>query len=322
MRPRAFRLIAFLGAASCAAALTWIALSAAPAAQTTTAPSATNWDSARAMADIARQVTFGPRSPGMRGHDRAIAMIQAEFQRLGAPVIAQTWTEATPEGPKNYTNLIARFNPEARTRVIVGTHYDSIIRAYADAHTPNGYMPGANNSASGVALLLETARAIHGSPRQPNVGVDFIFFDGEEGPVSLGAGDPAWRAVGSPHFTEHLGEFYPNGLPKSAVIFDMVCYRDLRLPPELNSMVRAPDAMHAFWNIGMGIAPDIFGARGRPIAISDDHDALNAAGIPSFLVIGFQYDPWFNTTQDTLDKCSTGSLQAVGDTLMGYLYSL
>jgi len=283
-------------------------------------PAPTGWNGARAMDDISRIVTFGPRSPGMRGHDRAVAMIQAEFQRLGVPVSAQTWTESTAAGAKTYTNLIARFNPSATERIVAGTHYDSIIRAYADFRAPNGYMPGANNSASGVALLLETARALHAAERQPNVGVDFIFFDGEEGPISLGAGDPNWRAVGSPHFTAHLSDYYPNELPRSAAIFDMVCYRDLRLPPELNSLARARNATNTFWSIGNRVAPAIFGSTLRSMAIFDDHDALNAAGIPSFLVIGFSYDPWFNTTQDTPDKCSATALQAVGDTLMGYIY--
>jgi glutaminyl-peptide cyclotransferase len=38
-------------------------------------------------------------------------------------------------------------------------------------------------------------------------------------------------------------------------------------------------------------------------------------------VIDFDYEPYFNTTQDTIDKCSVDSLQTVGRTLLQYLYT-
>ncbi|MES1201963.1 MAG: M28 family peptidase [Pseudomonadota bacterium] len=321
MRAKSRWLWTTLCGAFCFAALACAALPSQGAAQTPTPPGTPTWQGARALEDITRIVALGARAPGAPGHDRAIAMIQDEFQRVGVPVSAQTWTVRTPNGSRTYTNLVARLNPEARRRVIAGTHYDSIIRAYADPRSPNGYMPGANNSASGVAVLLETARAIQASERKPNVGVDFIFFDGEEGPLALGAGDPNWHAVGSPYFAAHVSDYYPDGLPQSAAIFDMVCYRNLRLPQELGSLLKAPEQTRAFWSIGSRIAPAVFNVPDRPISIFDDQDALNAVGIPSFLVIGFNYDPWFNTTHDTPDKCSAAALQAVGDTLMGYIYT-
>ena len=87
--------------------------------------------------------------------------------------------------------------------MIVATHYDSIVKAYRDAKNPDAPMPGANNSSSGVAVLLETARVLSLLP-EPPVGIDMVFFDGEEGSKSLGAGDPDFKPIGSPHFAEHL----------------------------------------------------------------------------------------------------------------------
>lgn len=70
----------------------------------------------------------------------------------------------------------------------------------------------------------------------------------------------------------------------------------------------------------MEIAPRAFSTTSTRFPISDDHTALANAGIPSFLVIDFEYEPYFNTTQDTIDKCSATSLETVGRTLLRYLY--
>jgi hypothetical protein len=278
------------------------------------------WNGDRAMADIAAQLRFTPRSIGAPGHQQIIDYIETQLAKTPfAAVTKQRWTYRGDDGIDHaMTNLIARLDPSNPRRIIVGTHYDSIVRAYADAKTPEAPMPGANNSASGVALLLETARAFGHLPPPP-VGIDMIFFDGEEGPKSLGAGDANWFALGSPYFTAHLGDFYPDRKPESGVIFDMVCYRQLQLKPELSSVIYAKSQTAKFWNIGSRIAPGVFLGTPTAFPISDDHTALILAGIPSILVIDFEYDPWFNTTQDTIDKCSAASLADVGRTLLRYL---
>jgi glutaminyl-peptide cyclotransferase len=279
------------------------------------------WSGERAMGDIATQLQFTPRSLDAPGHDKTIAFITDVLGKTRAAKIeTQKWTYAGDDGVKHaLTNIVARFDPANPRRVIVGTHYDSIVHAYRDTDHPDAPMPGANNSASGVALLLETARALSASPPPP-VGVDMVFFDGEEGPKSLGAGDPNWFALGSPYFAAHLSEFYPNRKPEKGVVFDMVCYNKLKLNPELSSLQRARAEVGKFWRIGQKLAPSVFLQTPTEGAIGDDQAPLTAAGVPSFLVIDFDYDPWFNTTKDTIDKCSAGSLEAVGRTLLAYLY--
>lgn len=279
------------------------------------------WDGQRAMHGIADLLRFTPRSLDTVGHQQTIDYIKAGLAKTGAVVTTQRWVYRDDAGkPHKMTNIIARFQPANPRRMIVATHYDSIVRAYRDAHHPDAPMPGANNSASGVAMLLETARVLSLLPKPP-VGIDMIFFDGEEGPKSLGAGDPAWRALGSPYFAAHLHDFYPGRKPEQAVVFDMVCYRDLHLKQEPFSLAAAMPEVRKFWNIGMTIAPQAFSTQVTRYPISDDQTALAQAGIPSFLVIDFDYEPFFNTTQDTLDKCSGASLQAVGRTLLQYLYT-
>ena len=279
------------------------------------------WDGQRAMAVIGELLRFTPRSMETAGHQQTIDFIKAELAKTTAePAKLQRWAFRNDDGkPYAMTNIIARFQPSNPRRVIVATHYDSIIKAYRDARNPDAPMPGANNSSSGVAVLLETARVLSLLPPPP-VGIDFVFFDGEEGHKSLGAGDPEFAPIGSPYFADHLHDFYPSKKPEKAVDLDMVCDRDLHLKPDPSSIESAGPEVKKFWSIGVATAPAAFDARPLPYAMSDDHSALAQAGIPSFLVIDFEYEPFYNTTQDTLDKCSAKSLEAVGRTLLQYLY--
>ena len=280
------------------------------------------WSGRRALEDIARQLSFGPRSPGIAGHDREIAFIREELAKTTASVTAEDWVFRRQDGVDlPMTNIVARFDEKNPRRVLLGTHFDSIIRAYADHQRPNAVMPGANNSASGVALLLETARVLSAAQPPSPVGVDLIFFDGEEGPLALGAGDPAWQPLGSPHLASHITRYYPSAPPEQAIIFDMVCYRQLTLKPEPLSLRSAGEQTRRFWDLGRKQASSVFLEGTYPLPIFDDQLAFARLGIPSFLVIGFDYDPYFNTTGDSLDKCAASSLESVGRTLVQYLYA-
>jgi hypothetical protein len=280
------------------------------------------WDGQRALSDIGELLRFTPRSIDTPGHQHAIDYIKAEMAKTRADVVTtQRWTFTDDHGKAHaMTNIIARFEPANPRRVILATHYDSIIRAYRDAKTPEAPMPGANNSASGVAVLLETARVLSLLPK-PALAIDMVFFDGEEGSIAMGAGDPHFAPIGSPYFAAHLHELYPDRKPEKAAVFDMVCDKDLELKPEPSSLESAMGEVKKFWSAGRAIAPHAFSAKSTPYSIIDDHTALEQAGIPSFIVIDFEYEPFYNTTQDTIDKCSAGSLEAVGRTLLKYLYS-
>ena len=169
----------------------------------------------RALADIARQLSFGPRALDTPGHEKTIDYIESEMaqarHRDPAPALELDQRRRRTHG---LTNIVARLYPDNPRRIILGTHYDSIVRAYARQEASRrAVMPGANNSASGVALLLETARVLHAAKSPPPVGVDFVFFDGEEGPISLGAGDPHWQPLGSPYFAAASERFLSGAKP-------------------------------------------------------------------------------------------------------------
>ena len=280
-----------------------------------------SFDGSRAMNDIATQLSFGVRAIGSPGHARTVQFILARLARTPARIRIERWTESDGSATHHLTNIVAQFDAANPRRIILGTHYDSIVRAYRDVSRPNAAMPGANNSASGVALLLELTRALTVTKRRPQVGVDFVFFDGEEGPRSLGAGDPQWRPLGSPYFARHLSDFYDGALPQEAIIFDMVCYRGIRLYPEVSSIHSEPTRVRELFELGHRVAPSVFSIAAKTGPIDDDQNAVESAGIPGDLVIGFEYEPWFNTTNDTLDKCSEATLDGVGRTVLAYLFA-
>lgn len=280
------------------------------------------WSADRALKDIETQVSFGSRARGTDGHARTEGFIKDELGKTSADVETQEGSTHVSSVGYPITNILGRFQPENPRRLILATHYDALARAYADREHPNAVMPGANNGASGVALLLEAARSLDSLPPLP-YGVDIVFFDGEEGVGSLGAGETEpWIPLGSTYFAGNLADVYPDAPPESALVFDMVCDADLNLYPEAQSRSSAPEEVERFWAIGSTIAPRAFVHEGPARAIGDDHTPLIKAGIPSLLIIDFDYSPWFNTTNDTPDKCSKESMEAVGKTLLQYLYTL
>jgi glutaminyl-peptide cyclotransferase len=165
-------------------------------------------------------------------------------------------------------------------------------------------VPGANDGASGVAVLLEVADQLKRTP--PTVGVDLLFVDGED--YGSFEGDFPDNLLGSRYFAAHLPVGYR---PLYAVLLDMVGDRDQAFPQEGYSLERAPEIVDRVWmaaeELGLG---RVF----RPVrgmAIQDDHLPLLDAGIHAIDIIDFDYPPW-HTTADTPDKVSATALANVG----------
>jgi len=276
-------------------------------------------DGKEMMASIDQQLRYGPRYLSAAGHKQTIDMIRAEMAVYTDQVIEQSWQHKGVDG-RSYklTNIIARLNPAQQRRIIIGTHYDSKRLADKDVGNPSAPVPGANDSASGVAAIFELARVISNMPDKPKIGIDFVFFDGEEGEESQGSDYTNWVPLGSTHFANSIHYLYPVKRPGSAIVLDMVCDKDLIMHKELSSNQYAPREITKLWRIGQGVDAKTFSNERGPF-IMDDHTPLNRAGIPSILLIDTEYAP-FHTTGDTLDKCSDKSLETVVKTVLGYVY--
>ncbi|MEJ5313386.1 MAG: M28 family peptidase [Anaerolinea sp.] len=260
----------------------------------------TTFNAERAYQDVLTQVSFGARHPGSDGHQQMLTWLSDELNRAGWSVEIQQ--EGTPEFP--ILNLIAHRN-QGEPLILLGAHYDT--REFADRdpdpQKQNLPVPGANDGASGVAVLLELARVI---PPDLPVEVVLVFLDAEDqGQIR----QQDW-IQGSTVLAETLLEN-----PQAVVIVDMVGDTDLRLPLERNS---TPELQQTLWEIAQELGyGSIFVNEPGPSLI-DDHIPFIQKGIPAVDIIDFDY-PYWHTTSDTPDKVSPKSLKAVGDTLLEWL---
>ncbi len=260
-------------------------------------------------------MALGPRYPGSQGRSQAVAWLTQELSRLGiAEVTTQPFTATDSHGRTySYTNVIGRINPGVSDRVLLGSHFDTKKFADRDPNDPTAPVPGANDGSSGVAVLLELASIF----AQRDMGIDVVFFDGEEGFPHDGE---VWVPLGSSHFVENLDAFYPTTPPRLVIVPDMVCEHGVMIPAEESSHVFGGQYYESFLEHATQRYPDHF-THETTYRISDDHTPFGEAGIPAFLIIDFDY-PEFHTTEDTLEQCSPSSLMVVGSTIETYLEQL
>ena len=255
-----------------------------------------------AYQDIVTQLSFGPRYPGSDGHKAVIEWITRELKNSGWEVTRQTLKV------NNHTihNLVAHHGEE-QPDVIFGAHYDTRLWADNDPDpAQHGQpVPGANDGASGVAILLELARVI---PPDTQKGTWLVFFDAEDQGRIAG-----WDWIlGSTAFVETL-----QSSPQAVIIVDMIGDKDLNIYREKNS---DPDLSDQIWSQAAQLGYDHIFINEEKYSILDDHTPFLKAGIPAVDLIDFDYPAW-HTINDNLEQVSAKSLQAVGDTLLAWLLS-
>jgi glutaminyl-peptide cyclotransferase len=208
-------------------------------------------------------------------------------------------------------NVIGTQNwKDAKTRILLLAHWDSRPMADQDPVPANRNKPvmGANDGASGVAVLLELMRATKG--RLPkDVGVMYFLNDGED----LGP-DSEDMYLGVKKFMKDLTAPKPD----YGILLDMIGDRDLKIPMEPSSLRAAPTLMRAFYKNAAdnGLASTFPSVVGQEI--EDDHLPLIQGGIPTIDLIDFDYEPW-HTVRDVVSNCSPASLKKVGIALETWL---
>jgi hypothetical protein len=273
-------------------------------------PATIPFDGERAFGYLEEQVAFGPRVPGTAAHDSARDWIVARLREHTAQVSFQQFTGRADGRETAMQNILCSFFPENPNRVLLCAHWDSRSRADRDPDPANHDepVPGANDGASGVAVLLEAAAVI--AAHEPDVGVDIVFFDGEDdGEYGL---NETWL-LGSRHFARAMPAGYR---PSYAVLIDMIGDRDLRLSRDSSSEFAAPVVWGRVLDrcAELGIPVD-----SRPISVLDDHIPLIERGIPAVDLIDFEY-PYWHTVSDTPDKCSAESLEKIGRLVLSLIY--
>ena len=282
-----------------------------------------------AMEYARRQVAFGPRTPGSTSHDACKAYLVEQLQRFGADtVMVQSATARAWDGKDlPISNIFAQYNKEKRERVILLAHYDTRPWADRDAEANhNTAIDGANDGASGVAVLLEIARQL--GIKHPEVGVDILLTDVED------YGAPSWEEIdneeeswclGSQYFAAHL-PYTANNMPRYGILLDMVGGKSARFHQEYLSSRLARVITAKVWVVAKKIGKEKRFVPSVGNAITDDHLPLIRAGIPVCNIIennsattGSFPNTW-HTLADNIDNLDAEVMTDVGEVVLTLIY--
>jgi glutaminyl-peptide cyclotransferase len=277
------------------------------------APPAREFDGQAAFGYAEQQMAFGPRIAGTEGHERMGDWLDSLLRQKADTLIVQEWRHVTAQGDTlRMRNFIARFNSAATERILYLAHWDTRPRADRDSTSDSTQaVPGANDGASGVAILLGVADRLRAQPSA--VGVDLLFTDGEDyGDFSrygTGINEKADVLIGSTYYALHPP---PGAAPRFAVLFDMVGDKDLNIFAEGYSSSGAPEVVDRVWTVAEELGYSTYFSRQGRHQLLDDHVPLQRAGISAIDVVDFDYAYW-HTAADTIDKIGPESLKIVGD---------
>ncbi len=280
---------------------------------------------------LSRQLDFGPRVPNTEGHKACGDYLVEKMRSLGGILTEQPMQlEAFDGNVLRARNIIASFDPEKKRRILLFAHWDTRPWADEDPDPQNHTkaIPGANDGASGVAVLMEIARHL-GTTTPSSLGVDIILFDAEDyGQPSFSGrsrvedswclGSQYWAK--NPHVSNYSAEF--------GILLDMVGAKGAIFAKEYFSLRYAAPVVNKVWNTAARIGYSHYFENSEGGAITDDHLYINRlAGIPSINIIDYRSDtpngffPYWHTLEDSLDKIDKKTLKAAGQTLLELIYT-
>jgi Zn-dependent M28 family amino/carboxypeptidase len=282
-------------------------------------PGRPSFDGAAALELVRTQVAFGPRVPGTPGHAAQLAWMVEHLGARAPELTVDTFTHVTTAGDTlTLHNVLARFVPEATRRIVLLAHWDTRPRSDAATDSADRVLPvpGANDGASGTAVLLELAALFAAVP--PPLGVDLLFVDGEDYGPTLDD-----MLLGARRYASRLGEG-DAGRPIYGLLLDMVGDADPSFPAEEYSMQFAEVVVRKVWRAAERLGyrayfPSAVGQR-----INDDHVPLIEAGLPTANIIDLEYGPgnrYWHTPDDTPERLSAATLGMVGEVVAELVYS-
>lgn len=284
-----------------------------------------------AYAFCAKQCSFGPRLMNTEAHDKCGEWIMKQFASYGMKVEAQDAELKAWDGTMlRSRNIWARFRPELTTRVLLCAHWDCRPWADNDPDSTNWRKPvmGANDGASGVAVMMELARII-GNDSTLNIGVDFVCFDAEDW------GTPQWADVADNGDTWALGaQYFAENLPKNydvryGILLDMVGGQGARFYQEGVSKQYAPEIVKKVWRAARQAGYESMFPKSEGGMITDDHVPLNQkANIPTIDIIPYYPDcqqssfgPTWHTVVDDMQHIDRNTLMGVGQVMVQVIFS-
>jgi len=275
------------------------------------------------------QVAFGPRVPNTKAHKECGDFLGKFFMKNGGFLTRQEFTAKAFDGTElKLKNLIISYNHKAAKRILLAAHWDTRPFADQDKANPKEPSDGANDGGSGVAVLMELARAINAAEKKPDVGFDIILFDGEDygqpmfypGPYQ----EDSW-CLGSQHWANHKHNV--NYRAYYGVLLDMVGAKNATFAREGVSMSYAPSIVNNVWATAERLGYGNHFIRVDSDPITDDHAYINKlAMIPMIDIIEYEmsdgnyFGSYWHTHDDNINVIDKNTLKAVGQTLIELLY--
>ncbi len=268
-----------------------------------------HFDERKAWKHLENQINMGFRVPGSSAHKACKEYIVADLEKYCDAVEVQEFSMQLGGSDTRMWNIVGRFNVNAPRRVMLAAHWDT--RPTADMNTKASKklpIQGANDGASGVAVLLELTRVF--SEQEFETGLDLVFFDGEDYGPGLDM-----MLLGSKYYAASMPDSEVDSY-NYGVLIDMVGDSDLVIRPE-NHSSRSAEIFMAAKALNDAMGYRVFREAGA-LTIYDDHLAFIDRGMHFYDFIDFEYGPdnrYWHTTDDTIDKCSKESLKAIGEIL-------
>jgi len=258
---------------------------------------------------------FGPRYVGTKGYERTLRLIRGVGAEFADEVLEHSFFVKQHGGEqRQMVNIEFVFHGNAEGRpILLGAHYDT--RPFADQESDPRLRAhpiiGSNDGGSGTSVLLGLAQYLKEYP--VNQPVRLMFFDGED----FGQSGTDEMFLGSKHHANYLRKTLQGEWPLAVIIVDMVGDKDLEIFKETHSIASGPKVLDRIYNVAKRINSFQFNEKSKH-TIQDDHLPFARLGIPSVVLIDFDY-PYWHKLSDTLDKCSPKSLSAVFSVLVGVL---
>ncbi len=272
-----------------------------------------------AFQHLIKQCSFGPRHHGSEGHKNTLNYYLNTFKGLADTVFTQSFEDEMPRtrAKVKMNNVIAQFNRESNKQIMISAHWDT--RPWADTGSiMKKEMPilGANDGASGVAVIIELAYIFKQNP--PPIGVSLVLFDAEDYGVP---GDSWTYCKGSQYFARNL----PISYPEYGINIDMIADRQPEFYIERISYQQNASLVLELWELSEELGLKAFKKQAKD-SIFDDHVPLyEIAGIPAINIIDFDYPNdktnYWHTHNDIVQNCSPNGLYQVGTLLVNHIYN-
>lgn len=250
---------------------------------------------------------FGPRNPGSEGYRETLKLIRKAGEKYADQVLEYPFQVRTSNGTSQaMTNLELRFQgTQGGAPILIGAHFDTRPFADEDPDLAKRLEPilGANDGGSGTAVLLGLAQYLNQHPvARP---VHLVFFDGED----FGAKGAGLNLLGSTYYAQELAKKERSQWPYWVLVIDMVGDKDLQIFKETYSLKGSASFLDKLYRVAreQGVRSLVDKTK---YTIFDDHYPFHRMGIPSTVLIDFDY-PYWHTLEDTLDKCSIESMFSI-----------